>query len=397
MKRQLFALSFVFFVALLLGLAAGIRFLAAPLAPASPATGAPASSPVPPGVVFEGMVHHVGATLPALWVIDELPVTVTGDTVVITNGLAAQPGVWARVEAIKATGLHALKLDLQPVPTGDLYDRIAAIDPASGQWRVGQTLVQTGPGTVVTGADPSVGHLALVHGFRSGTGIDAERIVVVATDAEVFYHGTLTSMETATWLVDDVLVGIAPSTVFSGVMPSLGSHVQVRGIETGARRIEAAHIWTLDDATTPVHFYGWLQRIDTQEFPQLWRVNLLDGPRLRQVYVQVHEDTLVDETAGPAAPGAWLSGQAIYQGNAFYRAFHIAVLPRAPKRQFVEQVAALPSSGYTGIWQVGAYRVQVGPETGIVGAPQVGAIVWVSGTPDYANVIQAQLIEVLGE
>ena len=50
-----------------------------------------------------------------------------------------------------------------------------------------------------------------------------------------------------------------------------------------------------------------------------------------------------------------------------------------------------------GIWQVGEYRVEVGPATGIVGTPRVGAMVWVSGTPDYANIVQAQLIEVLGE
>lgn len=397
MKRRFFVLSFFFVLALLLGLAAGVQFLSAPLAPVAPVTGAPVSTPVAPGIVFEGMVHYVSGDVPAQWIIDDYPVTVTAETVIISNGLPARPGVWARVEAVKTTGLQATTLELQSVPTSDLYDRIQAIDAAVGRWQVGQTLVQLSPATVLTGVAPQVGHLALVHGTRSGDGIDADRILVVAADAEVVVQGVLNTVATSTWQVDDVLVDIEATTVFSGAVPAPGSQVQVRGAETGPRRIRAAHVWTLDDATTPIQFAGWLQRIDGQEFPYLWRVNLLDGPQLRQVYVAVYDDTLVDETAGPAAPGAWLAGEAVYQGNAFYRAYRIAVLPRAPKRQIVEQIVALPPAGLVGIWQVGAYRVEVGQDTGIVGTPRVGAMVWVSGTPDYANVIQAQLIEVLGE
>jgi hypothetical protein len=197
--------------------------------------------------------------------------------------------------------------------------------------------------------------------------------------------------------VDDVTVELAATTVFSGSAAVQGSKVLVRGAELGPRRLRAGHIWTLDNADPQVQFIAWLQRIDGQAFPYIWRVNLIDGPRLRQVFMAVYDDTLVDETGGPAAPGAWLSGQAIYQGNAFYRVLSVAVLPRAPKRQIIEQVVALPAHGVNGIWQVGEYRVEVGPDTGIVGTPRVGAMVWVSGTPDYANVLQAQLIEVLGE
>ncbi len=142
---------------------------------------------------------------------------------------------------------------------------------------------------------------------------------------------------------------------------------------------------------------GWLQRIDGQAPPYLWRINLIDGPQLRPVLMTVYRDTPIDESAGPAMPGAWLAGDAVHQGNTVYRANSIAVLPRAPKSQFVGQVVSLPPSGLFGIWQVGQYRVEVASGAGIVGSPRVGAMVWVSGPPDYANVIQAQLIEVLGE
>jgi hypothetical protein len=398
MKRHLLTLTAAFALALLLGLALALPFLlSASPQPAAPASLAPADSPPAPSLAFEGMIHAVGTGMSALWVIDDFPVTVVSTTNIISNGLVARPGVWARVEAIKLVGLQATTLALQTVPTSDLYNRIEVLDHVLGRWRVGNTWVKVGPDTLVTGPPPAVGNLALVHGTRSGSGIDAIRILVVAADAEVVYQGTLDLIGPTIWRVDDVTVEIAPTTVFSGAMPALGSQVQVRGTETGPRRLRAAHIWTLEGANPQVSLAGWLQRIDGQAFPYLWRVNSLDGPNLRSVFVAVYEDTLVDETAGPAAPGAWLAIEAVYQGNAFYRAHSIAILPRAPKRQIVGQIAALPANSLMGIWQVSGYRVEVGPATGIVGTPRLGAMVWASGTPDYANIVQAQLIEVLGE
>ncbi len=74
--------------------------------------------------------------MPALWVVDRYPVTVISTTTIISNGLAARPGVWARVEAVKGTGLQATTLELQTVPTSDLYNRIEVLDEARacGGW-----------------------------------------------------------------------------------------------------------------------------------------------------------------------------------------------------------------------------------------------------------------------
>ncbi len=396
MKRQLTTLTAAFLLASLLGLALAVPLL---LGAASERAGAPGAAPntTPsiPSLTFEGMVHAVGTGSPALWVVGDLPVTVITSTTIISNGLPARPGVWARVEAVKTAGLQATTLELQAVPTSDLYDRIEVIDDAASLWRVGQTWVTLGPDTEVIGALPVVGNLAWVHGSRSGSGIEASRIMVVASDDEVVYQGTLTLMLPTVWQVDDVVVEIAASTVYSGTTPVLGGRVQARGAEIAPRHMRAAHIWTLEEADPQVTFIGWLQRIDGQGFPYLWRVNLIDGPSLRPVFVGVYDDTLIDETAGPAAPGAWLSASAVYQGNSYFRANRILVLPRAPKQQFIDLVVALPASGLLGIWEVGPYRVEVSQSTGIVGTPQVGSMVWVSGTPDYANVIQAQLIAML--
>ncbi len=398
MNRRVLTLVAAFAFALLMGLAVALPFLlSAPGQPQAPPSAAPDSAPPAPGLAFEGMVHAVGSGSPALWVVGDYPVTVISSTTVLTNGIPAQPGVWARVEAIKTAGLQATTLELQPIPTSDLYDRIVSLSPDLQLWRVGNTWISVGPDTTVGGVEPAVGQLALVHGIRSGSGIDARQITVVAADADVIYQGVLNLMSATRWLVDDVQVDITANTVFSGTTATPGSRVMVRGPEVGPRHMRAAQIWTLDDADPQVYFAGWLVRIDGQGFPYLWRVNLLDGHRLRPVFMAVYDDTVIDETAGPAAPGAWLSGEAVYQGNSFYRAVHVTVLPRAPKAQIIEHIVALPPTGLQGIWQVGEYRVEVGPETGIVGAPHAGSMVWVSGIPDYANVLQAELIEVLGE
>lgn len=398
MKRHQLTLILAFALALLLGLALTLPFLvgSSPES-AAPASLAPADSSSTSNLAFEGMIHAVGTGVPALWVIDRFPVTVISTTNIISNGLVASPGVWARVEVVKLAGLQATSLELQTVPTSDLYNRIEVLNEAQGFWRVGNTWVSVGPDTEVTGAPPAVGNLALVHGTRSASGVDAGRILVVAADAEVVYQGALNLMGATIWQVDDVTLEIVPTTVFSGAVPALGSQVLARGTETGPRRMRAAHVWTLEGIEPQVSMIAWLQRIDGQGFPYLWRVNFLDGPTLRPVFVAVYNDTLVDETAGLAVPGAWLSIEAVYQGDAFYRAHSITVLPRAPKHQIVGQIVSLPSSGLAGIWQVGEYRVEVSSATGIVGTPHVGGMAWVSGVPDYANIVQAQLIEVLGE
>ncbi len=398
MKRHQLTLVFAFALALLLGLALALPFLLDSSPPsAAPASLAPADPSSVPNLTFEGMIHAVGTGVPALWVIDRYPVTVISTTTIISNGLVARPGAWARVEVVKLAGLQATSLELQTVPTSDLYNRIEVLDEDLGLWRVGNTWVSVGPETEISGATPAVGNLALVHGARSGSGVDASRILVVAADAEVVYQGALNLMGATLWQVDDVTLEIAPTTVFSGAVPALGSQVLVRGTETGPRRMQAAHVWALEDIDPQVNMTAWLQRIDGQGFPYLWRVNFLDGPNLRPVFVAVYDDTLVDETAGLAVPGVWLSIEAVNQGNAFYRAQSIAVLPRAPKLQIIGPIVSLPSVGLPGIWQVEQYRVEVNAMTGILGTPDVGDMVWVSGMPDYANVVQAQLIEVLGE
>ena len=59
-------------------------------------------------------------------------------------------------------------------------------------------------------------------------------------------------------------------------------------------------------------------------------------------------------------------------------------------------VEALPTNSLVGRWQVEGYQVDVSVDTGIIGLPQVGSLVLVQGTPNYANVLQAEQIDVQG-
>ena len=193
MKRQLLALTALFALALLLGLAVSVLWVRLPPSAWSPASTQPDAT-AGPSVAFEGMVHVVGAGAPALWVVGDYPVVVISSTTIISNGLPVQPGVWARVEAVQLAALQATSLERRAVPTSDLYDLIEDIDEAQGIWRVGNSTVAIGPETVVVGSSPAVGQMALVHGQRSDSGIDAQRILVVATDSEVTYQGAVNAI-----------------------------------------------------------------------------------------------------------------------------------------------------------------------------------------------------------
>jgi hypothetical protein len=197
MKRHLLTLAAAFSLALLLNLPALLDSLP------QPASLAPADSPPSPDVAFEGTIHAVGSGIPALWVIDDFPVTVISTTGIISNGLVAYPGVWAQVEAVKRGELHATVIEMQAVPSSDLYDRIEALPDVQGLWQVDSTWVDLEPDTQLTGPPPAIGSLALVHGVRSAN---------------------------------------ASNTVFSWAAPTLGSQVQAHGAESGPRRLLAAHI-----------------------------------------------------------------------------------------------------------------------------------------------------------
>ncbi|MCB0240396.1 MAG: hypothetical protein KDH08_17515, partial [Anaerolineae bacterium] len=142
---------------------------------------------------------------------------------------------------------------------------------------------------------------------------------------------------------------------------------------------------------------GWLVSVNGDTFPYLWRVNLLDGSGLSPAYVAVFENTVVDETAGAAGYRSWLDIQADYSGNGYYRARRIVVLAHPPKQTVTGIVEEMPAAGTLGQWRVSGHRVEVTGDTALIGAPQMGSLVTVLGTPDYSNKLTAESIQALGQ
>jgi hypothetical protein len=171
--------------------------------------------------------------------------------------------------------------------------------------------------------------------------------------------------------------------------------VQIMGRQLGPDEVQALEIRVLDGGEGQP-LLAWLIRIDGPPHASLWRVNHSDGPNLSPIFVAVNEETIIDETLGPAVPEAWLEIEATSQSPDFYTAQRITVLARAPKRQIVGEVQAMPDEGPYGRWEIDDYQVEVDSGTGIVGMPEMGSWVWVTGAPDLENVIYAEAIQVLG-
>lgn len=353
-----------------------------------------ALSPNPAPLTFEGVIV-VGEDVPGNWIVQVPPATpvrfaVIDGTEVITRGMIAQPGAWVRVEANKlATGLQASVLELLPgPPRSSLFDRLVAID--NDVWLVGDTNVLVPPGTPISGtAQP--GDYVYVTGLRSSDGLRAQRIQVRPAAAEVALQGTIRSMNGHEWQVDDVTVSVDGGTSIVG-LPMVGREVQIVGVEEGSRRLRALKITVLATNAEQT-MQAWLQNIDDTG---LWHVTWLDGPITHTVTLTVGQETLVDTSLAPAEPGSWLEIRATPQGEAYYQAQQIRVLPHAPKLQIVGLVETMPSEGWQGRWRVAQYDVEASESTGILGSPSVGSLVVVSGFPDYENVLHAELIETIG-
>jgi len=319
-------------------------------------------------------------------VVDQYRFRVVAQTEVITNGLAIQPGVWARVEASKdnqqAMEAHIVKL--QRAPSGEIFDRVVSIDNAAGIWQVGDTEVLV------------VDALVYVKGQWSLAGLAADRAVVQSSVGQVIYQGKIVQQQATQWVVDDVVVDLSDSPSVLGD-PEIGAQVEVYGVETSPRHLRAQAIIVSSGTTEFQRRDGWLVDREGDDYPYLWRVNLLEGTGIVPVYVAVFENTEIDETAATAGYRTWLDIQADSTGAGYYRARRIVALPRPPKQTITGIVEQMPAGGTVGQWRVSGHRVEVIADTAIIGAPHAGSLVTVLGTPDYSNALEAESIQALGE
>ncbi len=361
--------------------------------------------PDPPAVVVEGALTLVDNALPGLWAIDNYLFTVDAATQQITRGLRAEPGTWARVEMIKltsgapgqarryATAVELLRSRTEGGPAEELLDRVRQIDGDAGLWTVGSTQVLVRPSTRV---EPAIGvnDLVMVHGQRSTAAVVAETIVKLPPGEEVFFEAIIKAINGVQWQVEArtgrrLSVNVANSIVQG--QPAVDSAVQVHGIQVSENVVEAVRVWVVGESEFNT-VVGWLQSIEHEGPSALWRVSLLDGPTPRSVYVSLDPDVWVDDAQGRLESGAWLELSAARTGDDMYRAEHVKVLARAPKRVIQGVVENMQQDGLPAEWLVDGYRVSVVPGTAITGNPRVGSFVTVSGVLDYQGVVQAVVI-----
>ncbi len=397
MKRLVILCAVVFVAAMAVGLLASQLLPPRSLRATAPLT-AQADSPTQGShVTFEGIVSQGSATVPSSWVVGTYHFQVVPETELITNGYTVQPGVWARVEAIKyeQQSLQASIVELDSAPGGEIFDRVVAIDDDTGIWQVGDTEVVVSSTTEIQGT-PVVDALVYVRGHWSLDGLAAGEIAVQSAASQVIYQGEINQMQAGQWLVDDVVVDLSDSPPVTGDA-EIGALVVVYGVETSSRHLRAQSISVSNGMTEFQHREGWLVAVEGDDFPYVWRVNLLDGSGIAQVFVAVFEDSVVDETAASAGYRSWLDIQVDNIGADYYRARRIAVLSHPPKQTITGIVEEMPAAGTFGRWLVSGHRVDVVADTALIGAPEVGSLVTVIGTPDYSNALTAESIQALGQ
>ncbi len=391
MKRKSILFGGIFGFAVLTGLLLGAVLFWTP-GPADLSTAQTADPEPATQFNLEGAIVQTGDGIPAIWQIDVYRIDVVSTTQIITNGLTAKKDVWAVVEGVKISDpaeMRATTISLEEAPDSALFDRISSVD-GNTVWYVGDTQVLLSPTTIITGP-VEVGYLALVKGKRTNQALKATSIEVMENDYQVVLDGAIETLTGTNWWVDSIPVDVSGATIDGS--PVEGKRVQITGIEDAPRKVRAYHVWVLDDAL-PAKLVGWLQAINDSRGVISWQVGILKDANVQSIHLMVDADTLIDDSQGPAQTGSWLDISAVPQTPVIYQAKQIRILPYPPKRKFNDIVEQMPPGGNQGAWTIGGHQVIVRAGGDIVvGAPITGTLVTVTGIPDHANIITAELIE----
>lgn len=363
--------------------------------------------PAPAPVSVEGPLTLVSAEQPGLWVIRSYPFVVDSATQLVTHGLTPAPDVWARAELVKmpadagglarrrASVVELLSPASQPGPADEMVDRVHQMDTTTGRWQVGDTEVVVGANVPITGS-VALGDVVWVRGQRTATGLQATSVARLPDGPEVYFSGRLEEVRNDQWRVradQGQQVTVYVSSAHIEGEPVLGGVVRVYGLEAQPGRVHALRIWA-EQGGAASQWVGWLQSMEAVGAVGLWRIGRAVDTTLQPVFLVVDGNTALDTSQAPLALGAWLRVTALQESETLYRGQQVSVLARPPKQTVQGVVNAMPESGI-GEWQVDRYRVVVTDETAVVGNPQVGSFVFVSGQPDYTAALVAQVVETM--
>lgn len=186
----------------------------------------PTPTPRPARIRFDGPIEQIGTVT---WIIGGRAIVVTPGTVVEGT---ARLGALAQVTAdVWPNGvLLAIRISI-PEQTDQVQFSGVIQQVTAAAWVVNGVTVTITSRTIITGAVPQVGYLALVQGIRQSPQIvQATWISVTATGPEpIAFRGMIETLTPHRWQVSGTDVRITPQTVISGASPTIGYVAYVTG------------------------------------------------------------------------------------------------------------------------------------------------------------------------
>jgi len=357
-----------------------------PLEPAIPAATnlmpvsgvTPTPTPRPARIRLEGPIEQIGSVT---WIVGGRAIVVTPSTVVVGT---ARLGVLAQVMAdVWPNGvLLAIRISI-PEQTDQVQFSGVIQQITAAAWVVNGVTVTITSRTIITGAVPQVGCLALVQGIRQSPQIvQATWISVTATGPEpITFRGMIEALTPQRWQISGTDVRITPQTVVFGATPTIGYVAYV----TGTRQLPGSTITIIArqiQVKTPqddrLDFSGVIQWVEDAA----WVVN--------GITVAITSTTVI--TGLPPAIGntAYVTGFPI--STTIVQAESIGVgLPPRDLVQFRGMIRALNSDQ----WIVNQVTVTLTSYTVITeGVPTIGDIADVKGLRQPDNSVVALVIRV---
>jgi hypothetical protein len=184
------------------------------------------------------------------WIIDGIPVSVTGATQMINNptdGWKVEAVVVRDTDgyytALQITGLAPPEATPEPVEFTDVLHEM------NGEWwTIGTTPVRVSGDTTIEG-DPQIGDLVSVQGERHQSEIWALHIVAIRL-TEVQFEGIISAVSGSSLVIGGYNVEIDSQTQVIGT-PEVGRVAQVSAVQRPDGRLIGKVILVLDPAPTP--------------------------------------------------------------------------------------------------------------------------------------------------
>jgi len=229
------------------------------------------------------------------------------------------------------------------------------------------------------------GALVVVQAVYQEDMLHAVRIRVIerATNRYIPFRGEVERISNTAWLIGGQVLQIDENTVIYDD-PQIGDYVKGRAKIGNDGKLLAVVI----DLVTPVSqieeitFSGPIQRLPSR---------LVGSWLIGGLTVLVNKETVIE---GEPAVGLQAEGIAIRYGQGVPVAQQITVSDSAELESIRGEIKRMSPGGGIGRWVVGDWQVWVNDDTEILGDPQVGATVKISGWALSRSLFRAVMLEV---